>query len=180
MEKVNHTKITNERWKIINDFPNYLVSDLGNIKTRKTNKLRKSSVGKRGYIVISLRKDNKTYLRTLHRLVAQAFIPNPDNLLEINHKDGNKVNNELVNLEWVTTKDNNIHARMTGLHESDGDKAVIQLDKYGNVIRVYKSVSEASRVTNICRCNINAVIHEYKNKSGYTYKTAGGYRWRYV
>ena len=69
-------------------------------------------INNRGYRAVCLRKT--TYM--IHRLVAQAFIPNPDNKPFVNHIDGNKLNNDVSNLEWCTTAENNAHARLTGLH----------------------------------------------------------------
>ena len=172
--------VVQEEWRVIDDFPNYMVSNFGRVKNRINNRMRSISVGKRGYPVVSLRKDNKTYLKIIHRLVAVAFIPNPNDLPQVNHIDGIKTHSYKSNLEWVSSRDNNLHARRTGLHKSDGDRAVMQIDKSNNVVNCYKSVSEASRVTNITRCTINAVLHGYVNGKGYRHKTAGGYKWRYL
>ena len=98
---------------------------------------------------------------------------------QINHIDGNKENFDLSNLEWVTPQENIIHARKTGLHTSDGDKAVIQLSKNGEIIAEYKSASEASRQTGIGRANIYNVCRHYISKDGKRYLTAGGYKWEW-
>ena len=118
--------------------------------------------------------NGKHKLVTIHRLVAIHFISNPDNKPQVNHIDGDKTNNNIINLEWVTAQENNIHARKTGLHVSDGDKAVNQI-KDGIIINTFKSISEASRVTGINRGNINQCC--LKNRR---YKTAGGYEWEYA
>ena len=72
-------------------------------------------VGNNGYRMVVLTVDGKKLYPMVHRLVAKAFIPNPQNLREVNHKDGNKLNNSLDNLEWVTTRENQLHARDMGL-----------------------------------------------------------------
>lgn len=171
--EINHPSC-NEHWKIIEDFPNYMISDLGNVLSLRTNKLRSVSIGKRGYPVVSLRKGGKTYLKTIHRLVAVAFIPNPLNLREVNHIDGIKSHSYKSNLEWVTPQQNIVHARTVGLHTSDGDKIVYQYTKSGELLHIYKSASEASRITGICRCNICSVARGNTNN-----KSAGGYIWKY-
>jgi hypothetical protein len=164
-----------EEWKTIPDFPNYEITEKGKIRHKEKKKIRKASPSKRGYPVVSLRKDGKEYLRTIHILVARTFIPNPENKPEVNHKDGNKWNYNINNLEWVTSKENIYHARRMGLHKSDGQKKVAQFDKNGMLRCVFSSATEASKKTGIARCNISAVARENTRA-----KTAGGYIWRYI
>lgn len=161
-------------WKTIEEFPNYEISMDCVIRNKKTGHIKKQSVGKRGYLVVSMCKDNKVYLRTVHILYARAFIPNPKGLPMVNHKNGNKINCTFDNLEWTTARDNVLHARLTGLHTSDGDKKVSQYSKDGNLIATYKSASEASRITGIKRCNICSVARGNTRQ-----KSAGGYIWKY-
>lgn len=98
-----------EIWKPIDGFENYLISNLGNVKT-VNGKLRKINYGKCKYGYIELWKNNKGTKYRVHRLVATHFIPNPDNKEQVNHIDGNKKNNTVSNLEWVTCKENIRHA----------------------------------------------------------------------
>lgn len=168
----------NDEFVIIKDFPQYAINTKGQVKNLQTGYIRKNSPSKRGYPVVSLRKDGKTYLRPIHRLLALAFIPNPQNYEQINHIDGDKNNYSLSNLEWCDAKYNNLHARLTGLHKSDGDKPVIML-KNGNVIAEYVSASEAGRANGINRTNICSVCNHAKTQRGHRIKTAGGYEWRW-
>lgn len=157
----------------------YAVTEDGKVFSHCANAFRKTPIGKRGYPVVSIRDENgKPRLMTVHRLVAKTFIPNPNNLPEINHIDGDKTNNHVGNLEWVTRRENDAHARATGLHKSDGDKAVIQL-KDGIEIARFKSASEASRKTGIGRSAISNVCRGYV-WNGRHCRTAGGYGWKYV
>lgn len=98
---------TEEVWKDIEGYPRYRVSNKGNVWSEKQNKLLKISVNNSGYAVTTL--SNKGHSRSFrtHRLVAQAFIPNPDNLPEVNHIDEVKLNNCVENLEWCTREYNN-------------------------------------------------------------------------
>lgn len=170
-DKVNHPE---EIWVTIEEFPQYEISNTAKVRHKTKKKERKLSIGKRGYPVISFRKDGKQYLRTLHILFARAFIPNPENKLEVNHIDGDKCNCTLNNLEWVSSKENNNHARETGLHTSDGDKQIGQY-KDGQLIAVYKSASEASRITGFNRGNICSCA-----RGNTKLKTTKEYEWKYL
>jgi hypothetical protein len=103
---------TGEIWKDIEDYEGlYQVSNYGRVKSLKKGALiMKPQTSKDGYKKINLRRDNKTFSFKTHRLVAKAFILNPDNLPEVNHIDGNKINNHVSNLEWITHAKNMIHA----------------------------------------------------------------------
>lgn len=91
--------------------PNYAITKQGDVYNGKTKKYLKHSTSNTGYLTVYV--DGKN--RLLHRLLAEVFIPNPDNLPCVNHKDGNKLNNDLSNLEWCTYSHNNKHAYKTGL-----------------------------------------------------------------
>lgn len=95
--------------------PNYAVDVDGKIYNRKTGNALAQRLNRDGYLVVELWKENKKTVYTVHRFVAKAFIPNPDNLPCVNHKDGNKANNKVENLEWVTYSQNTIHAFELGL-----------------------------------------------------------------
>lgn len=115
-----------------------------------------------GYIKVRL----KNGWKNLHRLLAEAFIPNPNNYETVNHKDGNKLNNNLDNLEWVTRQDNLYHAMDMGLHNWGRTKVA------NNVGQEFISGAEAARVLNLPSGNIFRSI-----KTGCR---CGGYYWRYV
>ena len=98
-----------EIYKVINDFPNYEVSTYGNIRSK--NCILKPII-KRGYVIVQLYYENKRKFYSVSRLVAQAFIPNPENKPKVDHKDRNKLNNNINNLRWVTSSENNINRNM--------------------------------------------------------------------
>lgn len=147
-------------------------SNLGRIRTSLTKFIRKTPIGKRGYPVFSFQRR----LLTVHRCVAEAFIPNPEKKQQVNHIDGDKSNNRLEDLEWATPRENVMHARRTGLHKSDGDKPVLKI-KNGIVLARYKSASEAGRVNGISRSNIANVCRAKGTARESHYKTAGGFEW---
>lgn len=105
-----------ELFKNIKEFPEYTVYSDGRILTKNGNFM---SIGRRksnsGYIQVRLFKDNKYYYRYLHRILAEAFIENPNNYRTVNHKDGNKLNNALYNLEWSSDEQQQRHAYLIGL-----------------------------------------------------------------
>lgn len=98
------------RWKKITDFPNYSVSSDGQIRNDKTGKLRVLQLDHNGYVVCGLCNNGVRKECKVHRIVAQAFIPNLDNKPCINHKNGIVTDNSVNNLEWCTQKENNYHA----------------------------------------------------------------------
>lgn len=162
-----------EIWKDIKEFEGiYKVSNLGRIKSLVRG-------GTNGGIITF--KERHRYLRArlwkngvvktigVHRLVAQAFIPNPNKLVEINHIDGNKLNNVATNLEWVTHSENMIHAYNNGFRKT---KKVMQL-KNGMLIKTFLNINRASLETGIEYASI------YWCANG-VYKTAGGFEWRYA
>ena len=86
-------------WKDIKDCPGYQVSEYGDIKNLKTNKLLKQKIDKYGYKCIGFYLSGCKKYKTIHRVVAENYIPNPENKPQVNHKDGNKLNNHVSNLE---------------------------------------------------------------------------------
>lgn len=167
-------------FKVIPNFIKYAVSKEGYIYSFQSKRLLNSRVGVRGYNSHWLRNSTsgKRDHRYVHRLVAEAFIPNPENKPFINHIDGNKLNNHISNLEWCTAKENVQHSFKMGLARRSRDtvksKAVIQLDLENNIIQEFVSVGEATHITKITSSAIAACCRKEK----YRHK-AGGYKWRY-
>ena len=174
-----------EIWRDITDYPNYQVINLGNVKNIKTNKMLKPFVSNR-YLKVALSNNSEIKHFPIHRLVASAFIPNPDDKPQVNHKDGYKLNNNVENLEWVTKKENIRHAWNTGLCENarynlqnhyiksieKRKRKIKQYDIQGNFIEEYGSIIEASKKYNIASTNI-------KNACKGIYKTSCGFIWKY-
>lgn len=99
-----------------------------------------------GYLKVTLSVNHKTFYRTVHRLVAETFIPNPDALSQVNHKDGDKTNNRVENLEWVKPRDNVHHAHSIGLHK--GNRTKVHLKKEPNQSQLFDTIEEASAFLN--------------------------------
>lgn len=157
-----------EQWKTIIDYPDYEVSNLGRVRSFKfgKEKILSSRIDKDGYLIANLWKNGEQKTCKVHRLVAQAFLPNPNNYPQVNHKDENKQNNCVDNLEWCTNQYN---------HEYSFAKQVGQYDLNGNLINVWKSTHEIERQTGFDQGNISKCC--LGNKS---YYTAYGYIWRYI
>lgn len=123
------------------------------------------------YKVVNLRHGSFNKVCMVHRLVAEAFIPNPNNLPTVNHIDGNKSNNAVENLEWASYSKNNQHALDKKLRKPRGIK-IVQYDLQNNFISEYNSASEAARVNNLDR---GSICHCLNNRR----KDYAGYIWKY-
>jgi hypothetical protein len=113
-----------EQWEVLEHNPNYEVSNLGKVRNISTGRILSNRPDSKGYHRISINVGGKYKDLKIHRLVATYFIENDNPLdkIEVNHKDGNKGNNEYTNLEWVTPSENALHAFETGLHSHIGEK----------------------------------------------------------
>lgn len=146
----------------------YQVSDSGEVRNSK-KRILKPEYSNKGYACVQLRRDGKIKKHRIHRLVAELFIPNPNNLPEVNHKDENKSNNEASNLEWCTHKENMNSYKENHPDAVCNEKAVycFDLDEY------YKSASEASVHTGVCRTSIVKCCN-------HKLQQAGGMLWCYA
>jgi hypothetical protein len=186
------TPLLNEEFRDIKGYEGiYQVSNYGRVKSLKRatknqygqkDMILKNNTSKCNYLFVRLNSKNKL----VHRLVAETFIININNKSTVNHKDGNKQNNCVDNLEWSTHKEQTNHAIKIGLINIKGrnwskfalmgqisnSKKVLQYDLYGKLINEYKSLAEAERITGINHGNISMCCN-------YKYKKAGGYIWRF-
>ena len=156
-------------WKVSDLYPNYEVSDQGEVRNAKTKKLLSLKKKIRGYVYVHLHQDGKSKVVTVHRLIASAFIPNPNNVETVNHINYIKDDNRVENLEWMSYSENsgnkNPHKIIVG-------KQIEQLDLNGNILAEFDSISQAARELHINRGSINQVCLG-------KLKTAGGYIFRY-
>ena len=151
-------------------FENYEVSNLGKVRNIKSGRTLKPRLHN-GYLRLCLYKNNKNKDLLLHRILATAFIDNPDEKPCVNHIDENKLNNDLSNLEWCTERENAIHGtRIKRIAEKLSQK-VIQLDLNDNVLNVFESMVQAERETGVFATSISACCNGKR-------KSAGGYKWR--
>ena len=136
-----------EIWKDIKDYEGlYQVSNWGRVKSIKFgDKILKASKASNGYLMVVLRKNNQSKSFTVHRLVAEAFLENPDNLPCVNHKDECKTHNWLSNLEFCSYKYNTNYGTAIEKQTKKRSKIVLQYDLNGNLIKEWKSASECGR-----------------------------------
>lgn len=180
-----------EIWRPVVGFENYEVSNLGRVKSleryifQKDGKVRlqkecilKPILDKWGYCRVTLYDGNRQKIMQVHRLVALAFLENPDNLPCINHKDECKTNNNASNLEFCTQKYNVHYSRGWEKGQPKAvektSKPVLQFTKSGGLVAEYKSAKEAGRQTNIKDSSISKCCLKKPH-----HHTAGGFIWRY-
>ena len=168
-----------EQWKPVRGFEGlYEVSTTGRIKSlpkvgSRCEKLLKQRDNGFGYLICQFMKNNKRITMSTHRAVALAFIPNPDNKKQVNHKDGNRHNNSVENLEWCTNSENQLHKfHVLGYKCPSRAKRKVVCCETGIV---YSCAYSASRATGVSRCNIFNVASHY-----YGFRTAGGFHWEFV
>ena len=171
-KKVEYNSLENEEWREINiegkNTQGYFISSLGRFRNKKGVIMKNYKPHHSGYIYLRVNIDKYA----LHRLVAQTFIPNLEDKPFVNHIDGNKINNQVSNLEWCTCLENNLHNHKIGLIKCFTRK-VGQYDLEINEINKFDSIREASFKTNINIGSIKAVLY---NKQ----KTGGGFIWKYL
>ena len=185
--------------KEIKNWEDYTIDINGNVFSKRKNKFLKQTINKNGYCKVTLQKNKYKKIFSVHRLVAEAFIPNDNNYPCVNHIDCNKTNNNVNNLEWCTYKQNSQWASKTGRYDnmakinskrmkerkiyliSNGykkaneatKKKIQQFDKNNNFIKEYESISQASRELNI---TIASISYSANGKR----KTGGGFIWHFA
>ena len=164
-----------EEWRPLVGYEGYyMVSNLGNVKSlnyRGTGKEKILKPQKTGdsYLQVHLYLDGKGKFYLVHRLVAQAFLPNPDNLPEVNHKDENPKNNNVDNLEWCTSKYNSNYGTRNQRVAEKISKPVLAIDKRTGLILKFVSSIEAERETGIDQSNIIKCCKGKRNSCGCFY-----------
>jgi histidyl-tRNA synthetase len=181
-----------EQWKDIPGWEGvYQISSFGRLKSFKEAKTGRilSNINSNGdYLSVILISQGRKQATKIHRLVAELFIPNPESKPEVNHKDTNKQNNRVDNLEWATKSENMIHAvgmnpemvkGMNYYNQYVRPKSIIQLSLTGEIIAEYPNGREASEATGVCHRNIIQVASGTEYKPGKVRKQAGGFAWRF-
>lgn len=183
-----------DEWVVCEDYPSYMINTKGEIKSLLTNKILKPSKHKSGYMLVGLRRDGVSKTVKVHRLLAKAFIPNPENKPHVDHINGVRDDNRLENLRWCTNQENqsfelarlNNSKALTGrkqspeavakrakiLQKSIGKK-VNQYTLDGEFVASYNSFNEARRLTGVWDASVRSCCMG-------RFKQAGGYIWRFA
>lgn len=176
-----------EEWRIIEDYPNYMVSSSGRVKSisridksskKRKEKMMKLTVNRCGYVTVSLINGNRKTV-TVHRLVAKAFIPNENSLEYVNHKNEIKTDNRVENLEWISFKDNcnygtrNERMKAKMINHDKKSKPVLQYTEDGELVKEWPSINEINRQLGFSRSHLSECCNNRR-------KTWRGYIWRFA
>lgn len=167
-----------EIWKDIEGYPNYQVSNMGRVKSLNYNRTGKEKIlkgikNRKGYLQVGLCKEGLQKTVKVHRLVASTFIPNPNNLSQLNHIDEDKTNNCVDNLEWCDSKYNTNYGTRNKKISNIISKPILQFTNSGEFIRKWDNTAQVEKELGIKHCNICLCL---KGKR----KSAGGYKWCYA
>lgn len=183
--------LNQEEWRDIKKYKGlYQVSNMGNVRSldrlveqkNKFGRLQqhlykgrqlKKQIQRNGYEVVNLYKGKKMVKELVHRLVAETFLERESGSNYVNHRDGNRANNKLNNLEWCTQSNNLYYAYAYGNKIAPHMKKIHQIDLNGKVLNVFESIQQAERKTGIKASNISKCCRNLRAK-------AGGFKWEYV
>lgn len=176
-----------EEWKDIHGYENtYQVSSLGRVRSlryRNTDKTKilKISFFRTGYARVSLQKNRRSVSKLVHRLVAEAFIPNPENKPQVNHINGDKSDNSIKNLEWMTNSENINHYwrkmknkpyRLSSGRHNDWQWKKVKCVETGEI---FPTIASAAKSIGVCDKAISQLLQNPHNRH-----TAGGYHWEQI
>lgn len=160
-------------WKQVLEHPNYEVNSKGEIRHKIRKHILKPRSNKGGYMYVNFKINGKNTNFAVHRIVANAFLPNPNGYIEVNHKDYDKTNNCIENLEWVSSSINKKHAFLKQENRDSRAKGVNQFSKDGKFIKTFSSVTEAAKEMNCC---VSAISNCCLGRT----KTSQGFRWSFI
>lgn len=161
-----------ENWRIVQEYDHYEVNEIGQIRHIKRKKNLSLRVNPNGYAYVNFNINGHRKNFAVHRIVAQAFLPNPNNYSEVNHKDYNKLNNNVNNLEWVSGSQNKKHMFLKEENKKVRGKMVEQYSLKGEYIKTFSSISDAAKEIG---CAVSAISNCCSGRN----KTSMGYYWKF-
>ena len=159
---------TNEEWRDIPDLDLYEVSNFGRI--RRKPQILSGGTTPSGHLTVALSKGRgkgKPKSMYIHRLVALAFLENPENFPLVNHKDGNPKNNNVENLEWCTYSQNILHGYRSNGRRTPFEMKVMAIDDNGEVVMSFRSMADAGKLFNVTAGSINSAVKRKGKSVGY-------------
>lgn len=171
-----------EEWRVISKFPNYSVSNLGNVMNTKTGRIMRLNI-KCGYSKVHLLNEKERKSIFVHRLVATYFIENPENKPEVNHKNKNRIDNRVENLEWLTKPENLQHKSIGLVYKTNRNKPILRIDiSSRNILEKYESIDEAGIW--VLNNGYTKTSHNGRNSIGNCLNglsnSAYGFKWEYI
>lgn len=169
----NQQPSSKKEWETVQEYDRYEVNALGEIRHKNRKRILKPRSNPGGYLYVSFNINGKRRNYAVHRIVASAFIDNPDRLPEVNHKDHNRQNNNVDNLEWVSSSANKSHANKLSTNRHSRGKKISQYTKQGEYIKTFPTITEAAQ-------EIGLTIGAISNCASGRSKTSGGYIWKFA
>lgn len=167
-------------WRQVLEHPNYEVNNLGQVRHKQRRQILKPRSNNSGYQYVNFKVNGKNTNFAVHRIVANAFIPNPNGYSEVNHINYDKNDNRVENLEWVSSSQNKKHAYLKEENHKSRGKIVEQYSLNGDYIKSFDSVSEAANEFGCCVAAIsNCCLGRTKSSQGYRWKFAEGSTTKY-
>lgn len=160
-------------WRTVVEYERYEVNQFGDIRHKQRKHVLSPRPNAAGYLYVAFNIEGHRKNFAVHRIVANAFIPNPNNYSEVNHIDSNKTNNCVENLEWVDSSQNKKHAYQKQENKTCRGKMVEQYSLQDEYIRTFNSVSEAAQFLG---CSVGAISNCCLGRT----KTSQGYKWKYA
>lgn len=159
-------------WRTVKEYERYEVNKKGEIRHKKRKRILTPRKNSGGYLYVNFNIKGERKNFAVHRIVANAFIPNPNGYLEVNHKDYDRTNNNVDNLEWVSSSQNKFHALLKEENRDAKGKSVNQYSKDGTFIKTHKTVSKAAKEVG---CTVGAISNCCLGRS----KTSMGFQWSF-
>lgn len=163
-----------EEWISVNQYYNYMISNFGKVLNTKTGRILNPIKSKQGYLKVNLYINGKGKMFYIHRLVAEHFVSGYKDGLQVNHIDGNKLNNVFTNLEWCTVGENSRHAYDCGLKKNIGNSVTpikIKITSYDGETIISNSIREASKISGVGKTRIKYICENGGiTKTGYKFE----------